>query len=264
MRIQSIEVASSLIIVLHFNIGAFSSSSVFLSAEASFHSSFCSFLTSLVFASIVATTFNQIHSQSRKTLSRINVINLVPFRFILYAGFLKWGKRISLVFVGRQNIYCDFPTRIPGSCRNRIVSEVMWHDQWGLFVKMSLRERIRCFAILLERFSSQIFFCYHRSTVFSYIVFPHFLQLPWNFIYIKQPLQLLVQQNPTSHHPHVLHLGRQFHAKNGFAALPNACAKARNPTPRSRPISLQNGFSTCLEATICRVFFVWLECCKVF
>ena len=44
--------------------------------------------------------------------------------------------------------------------------------------------------------------------------------------------------------------GTKILRKNGFACLATTCASAPNPRPQYRPMLLQNGFITCLEATI--------------
>ena len=98
--------------------------------------------------SFVTTTLDQLQFQSEVRLSQINLVIPIRLIFKLYAVFIEWGSKINFLFVGRQDIvnYWDFPSYISRNSHKKLVPKIARHDQWDLFVKISLRDRLICFA----------------------------------------------------------------------------------------------------------------------
>ena len=112
---------------------------------------FCFFVFLFYFLDIVSfvtTTPDKFQFHSQIRLSQINVINPIRLKFKLYANFFEWGSRIYFLFMGRQDIvnYWDFPPKISRNCHKRLVPKITRHVYWEMFVKMSLRDRLICFA----------------------------------------------------------------------------------------------------------------------
>ena len=200
VRLQSIGVVNLLIVDVHFNIGKnWLQKVVYMSNERNwraflrrlFFFCFCLFLVFLFyfygFVSFVTTTPDKFQFQNQVRLSQINVRVPIRLKFKLYAVFIEWGSRIVLLFMWRHDIvnyWHYFPSKISTNCYKRLVPKITRHDYWERFVKMSLRDRLVCFAdfvgmtLLSLRFLLPL-----PSSVFSEPVFPNSLQLSWNSFY---------------------------------------------------------------------------------
>ena len=100
----------------------------------------------LTLVCIVTTSFDKFELQGQKRLSQINVIVPIRSKNKLYTVFIKWGSWIKFLFMRGQDIVntWDFPSKISRHCHKRLVPKIVWHVQRKVFVKMSLRHRLRC------------------------------------------------------------------------------------------------------------------------
>ena len=133
-----------------------------------------------------------------------------------------------------------------------------------MFVKMSLRERLICFADVVGMTLLALLFllppCRTPTALFH-------LRLPSPNCFLKVCLPTLFAAvlifflplttsaisgtaNSNKSPPTRFAAGTTYLRKNGIAVLPITCASAPNPRPRCRPTSLYYGISTSLEATI--------------
>ena len=85
-------------------------------------------------------------------MSQINVVAPIRLKFNFLAVFIEWSSRIDFLFIRRQNIvnYWDFPSKISRNCHKRLVPKFTRHYFWEMFVEMSLRDGLTCFADFVE------------------------------------------------------------------------------------------------------------------
>ena len=130
-----------------------------------------------------------------------------------------------------------------------MVPKTTRHDYSEKFVKMSLHDRLVCFADLLGR------------TLLAHLLLPPpkcFLRvcLPTLFAAVLNSFLPLTTSaisgaaNSNKSATTRFAAGTIYLRKNGIAVLPITCASAPIPRPRCRPIPLEIEISTCLEATV--------------
>ena len=141
----------------------------------------CALFYLFAIVSFVTTTPDKFQFQSQVRLSQIIVIVLIPLKFKLCAVFIKWGSRIHFLFMGRQNIdnYWDFPSKISRNWHKRLVPKNTRQDCGEMFVQMSLRDQLTCFADFVGMTLFAVFFLLPLPNCF-FRVFPHSFQLSWN------------------------------------------------------------------------------------
>ena len=246
-RIQSIRVVNLLIVDVHFNIGKYwVQNVVYMSNERNW----CLLqrrlllvpfyllivLPSYFFAIVnfVTTTPDKFQLQSHVGLSQINVIAPIRSKFKLYSVFIEWGSRIDFLFRGWQDIvnYWHFSSKVSRNCHKRLVPKITRHDYWEIFVKVSLLDRLICFADFVGMSLHAVF----PPATTAQLFFP------------SSGNSGAANSNKSA--PRCFAAGTIFSRTNGIAAFPINCASAPNPRPRCLPTPLQNGISTCLEATV--------------
>ena len=126
-----------------------------------------------------------------------------------------------------------------------------------MFVKMSLRDRLICFADFVGMTLLAVLF----------LLPPVLLRLPPPNCFLKVCLPTLFAAdlifflplttsansgtaNSNKSVPTRFAAGTIYLRKNGITVLPITCASAPNPRPRCRPTPLYYGISTSLEASI--------------
>ena len=156
--------------------------------------------------------------------------------------------------MGRQDIvnYWDFPSKTSRNCHKRLVPKFTRHDWWEVFVKMSLRDRLICFAVFVGMTLLALIFllppCRPPTDPFP-------LRLPSPNCFLKVCLPTLFAAvlifflplttsaisgtaNSNKSAPTRFAAGTICLRKNGNAVLPITCATAPNPRPRCRPTRL--------------------------
>ena len=131
-----------------------------------------------------------------------------------------------------------------------------------MFAKMSLRDRLLCFAdfvgiTLLAWFPYASSLLPMAPFLFSLLLPNCFLRvcLPTLFAVVLKiylPLTTSASSGTASSNksPTRFAAGTMYLLKNGIEVLPKTCASVPNACPRYRPRPIKNGISTCLEATI--------------
>ena len=198
--------------------------------------------------SFVAKNLNKRHFQSQRRPSQINVVDLIGLKFKLFAiekvGYIfcsgddKASSTTGLFVLDFEKRPQNFGSEIILTWLVRNVCINSTHRSTGWFRRFSWRD------------SAGSFFCCHYPTAFSEFVFPHSLKLSWVFF---PPLTTsAIPGTVYSNKSALTHFaaGTTFLNKSGVEVFPTTCASAQNPRPLCRPISLMNGISTCLEATI--------------
>ena len=161
MHIQSIRFVEMLIVDVHFNTGKnWEQNIIYMSNKKNsilflrrlFLFCLCLIFVLLfyffAFVSFVTTTPEKFQFQSQVRLSQINVIVPIRLKFKIFAVFIGWESRLDFLFMVRQDIanYRDIPSKNSRNCHKSLVPKITWHEQWDMFVKMSLHHRLTCFA----------------------------------------------------------------------------------------------------------------------
>ena len=212
-------------------------------------SSLCSFF---VFVSFVTIIFDNFQFQSQIRLSQVNMVVPLRLKIKLYAVFIEWGVRINLLFVGQQDIvnYWDFPSKITRNCHKKLVPKSARYEYWKMFVKLSPRDQLICFADFLGMILLAAAFLLPLPNCFLRVCLPTLFAAVLKFLL---PLTTSSISGAVYCHksaPTRCAAGTIYLRRNENAVLPVICACASNPCPRCQSIPLRNGVSTCLEATI--------------
>ena len=181
----------------------------------------------------VTTTPDKFQFQSQVRLSQINLLACFRLKFKLYAVFNEWGSSINFLFMGRQDIvnYWDFPSKVSTNCHKRLVPKITRHNYWEMFVKMSLRDRLLCFADfvgmtqLVLRFRLPLPNCFLKVcllTVFAAL---------WIFFLPLTSSAISGTANSNKSAPTPFAAGTIILRKNEIAVIPITCASAPNPRP---------------------------------
>ena len=215
-------------------------------------SSLCSFFFFFTRVCIVTTSFDKFELQCQKRFSEINVIVPIRLKFKFYAAVsIKWGSWINFLFMRGQDIVnnWDFPSKISRHCHKRLVL-VVWHDQREIFLKMSFRDQLICFADFVGMILLAVLFLLLSPSCFFIVFFPTFFATVLKFFLPLTTSATSGTTNSNKSAPTRFAAGTIFLRKNGIAVLPVTCASAPNPRSCCRPTPLYYGISTCLEATI--------------
>ena len=171
--------------------------------------------------------------------------------------------------MGRQGIfnYWDFPSKISRKCHKKLAPEKTL-DQWEMFVKLSLRDWLVCFADFV---GMTILACLPYAFYSQPIVPSRLLLPPLNcFLRVCLPTVFAAVQNfflpikttaisdaakSNTSAPARFATGTTCSPKNGVAVLPISCASAPNPLPCCWPKPPQIGNSNSFEATTVNCFF---------
>ena len=215
----------------------------------------------LTLVCIVTTSFDKFELQCQKRLSQINVIVPIRLKFKLYAVFIKWGSWINFLFMWGQYIVnnWDFPSKISRHCHKRLVPKiVVRHVQRGMFVKMSLRDRLVC----LKDFVGMILLCFLAAcrtptapflpsacgsllrlpspspNCFFGVFFPTLFAAVLKFFLPLTTSAISGTANSHRSAPMRFAAETTYLRKNGTAVLPITCARAPNPLPLCLPTAL--------------------------
>ena len=209
---------------------------------------FCLFFVFLFYlfgiVSFVTTTLDKFQFQSQVRLSQINVIVSIRLKFKFYAVFIKWGCRIDFSFMGRQDIvnYWDFPSKISRNYHKRLVPKITRHDQWEMFVKISLRERLVCFEdfvgmnlLACRTPTAPFLFLLPLPNCFLRVCLPTLFAAVLKFVLPLTTSAISGTGNSNKSAPTRFSAGTIYLRRNGIAVLPKTFASAANPRPRCRP-----------------------------
>ena len=189
----------------------------------------------------LTTSFDKFELQCQKRQSQINVIVPIRLKVKLYAVFIKWGSWMNFLFMRGQDIVnnWDFPSNNSIQCHKR-----------EMFVRMSFRDRLICFADFVGMTLLVVLFLLPLPNYFLSVCLPTFFAAVLIFFLPLTTSAVTGTANSNKSAPKHFAAGTIYLRKNGIEILPITCASAPNLRPRCRPTPLQNGISTCLEATI--------------
>ena len=194
----------------------------------------------------------QIWASVQKRLSQVNVIVPIRLKFKLYAVFIKWGSWINFLFMRGQDIVnnWDFPSKISRHCHKRLLPKiVVRHVQRGMFVKMSLRDRLDC----LVDFVGMILVCLLpliclfpvrtplpslSPNCFLRVCLPTVFAAVLKFFLPLTTSAISGTANSNNSAPTRFAAGTSYLRKNGIAILPTTCARAPKPLPLCLPTAL--------------------------
>ena len=221
-----------------------------VSSSSAFTSSLCSFLL-LCYCKFRNHDPWQI-SVSRPSTSVSNQRNSSdPLEIQTPAVFIEWGSIVDLIFMEREDIinYWDFPSNTSRNCRKKLLPKITRHDEWEMFAKMSLCDRLICFADFVGMILLALPLLLPLPNCFLSVCFPTLFAADSIYFLTLTTSAISGSANSKKSAPTRFAAGTIYLRKNGIAVLPIPCASGPNPRPRCRPISLLNGISTCLEAT---------------
>ena len=119
-----------------------------------------------------------------------------------------------------------------------------------MFFKMFLRNRVFCFADFAEMTLLALPFLLPPPKCFLTICLLTLFAAELKFFLPLTTSAISGTASSNKSAPTRFAAGTKYLRKKGTAVLSISCASTPNPHPRCRPIPLQNGISTCLEATI--------------
>ena len=174
---------------------------------------FCFSLNSSGTLSFITTTFDQFQFYSQKGLPYFNVLVLTRLEIRLHAFFIKWGWKIKLLFVGRQEFgnYRDDPFNISRNCRKSLRSDncLSWSTRiFGKAVSTQPAESSVVFAWVI------LFFLLSIASWFYYVCF---------LIFFALVLKFLAQQLIVNQHRQFLQFRQHFWQKMLLQLPQNFC-----------------------------------------
>ena len=119
-----------------------------------------------------------------------------------------------------------------------------------MFVKMSLRDRLICFADFVGMTLLAVLFLLPPPNCFHRVCLPTLFAAVLIFFLPLTTTAISGTANFNKSAPTRFTTGTIYLLKMGIAVLPITCASSRNPGPRCQTTPLWNGISTCFEATI--------------
>ena len=118
-----------------------------------------------------------------------------------------------------------------------------------MFVKMSLRDLLICFADSVGMILLAVLFLLPLPNCFLKVCLPTLFAAVLKFFLPPTTTAISGTAISNKSAPTRFAAGTKDLRKNGIAVLPITCACAPNPRLRCRPTPLLNGISTSLEAT---------------
>ena len=123
-----------------------------------------------------------------------------------------------------------------------------------MFVKMSLRNQLTCFVGFVGMTPLAVLFLPPLPNCFLRVCLLTLFAAVLNFFLPLTTSAISGTLNSIKSAPTCFTAGTIYLLKNGTAALPITYSSPLNLRTRCRPIVLQNGIATCLEATILKRF----------
>ena len=203
---------------------------------------FCLFFVLLFYffaiLSFITTISDKFPFYSKVRLFQINVTVPIRLKFKLYAAFIEWGIQIDFLFMERQDMvnYGDFPSKTSRNCHKKLVPKITRHDYWEIFVKISLRDRLTCFADFVRLTLLAVFFLLPLPSCFLKVCLPTLFAAPLVFFLPLTTSAIFAYSNKST--PTRFAAGMRFLRKKGSAVLPITCASAPILRPRCRPIPI--------------------------
>ena len=142
--------------------------------------------------------------------------------------------------MGRQEVvnYWDFPCKPSRSYHRTLVPKLNQHDSRDLFVKMSLRERLICFADFVGMTLLAVLFLLPLPNCFLSLCLPTLFAAVLKLFLPLTTSAISGAANSNKSAPKRFAAGTIYLRKNGNAVFPITCASPPNPRPRCRPIIL--------------------------
>ena len=176
-------------------------------------------------------------SVSKPSKSDSNQRNM---KFKLNALFIVWGKRISFLFVGRQDIinYCNYSSEFFRNCHKRLVPKNARHDYWEMFVKTPLPDRLVCFAAYVGKILLAVVFRPPLPNCLFIVWLPTLFAAVLIFLLPIKISAISDSGNSNKSAPWRFAAGMIYLRQNGKKDLPITCAKPPNPRLRCWQIPL--------------------------
>ena len=192
------------------------------------------------FVIFITTTFDKFQFQRKVRPSQINVLALIRLKVQLYAVFIKLVSRMKFLFVGRKVFvnHWAVPSETTRNCHKILAPKKIPYDYWETFVRVSLRDRLDCFADFVGMRLLAVLLLLPLPNIFLNVCLPTLFAAVWKcFLPLTRSAFSGIAKCNKSASTHFA-AETIYSSKSGIAVLPITCAIALNHRLRCRPLPL--------------------------